>query len=78
MIFHSFKLANVHFCLFRFLKGLNALVPENLLSIFDENELEVCFLMIYIHNIRVSKFKGYVMTYVGYINYYYVYLGSWG
>ncbi|MGH0151289.1 UNVERIFIED_CONTAM: hypothetical protein FKN15_041032 [Acipenser sinensis] len=25
-----------------FLKGLNELVPENLLAIFDENELEVC------------------------------------
>ena len=25
-----------------FLKGLNELIPDNLLSIFDENELEVC------------------------------------
>jgi hypothetical protein len=24
-----------------FLKGLNELIPDNLLSIFDENELEV-------------------------------------
>lgn len=24
-----------------FLKGLNAIIPDNLLSIFDENELEV-------------------------------------
>lgn len=27
-----------------FLKGLNELIPDNLLSIFDENELEVSFL----------------------------------
>lgn len=27
-----------------FLKGLNELIPDNLLSIFDENELEVIFL----------------------------------
>jgi apoptosis-resistant E3 ubiquitin protein ligase 1 len=26
-----------------FLKGLNELIPDNLLSIFDENELEVIF-----------------------------------
>lgn len=26
-----------------FLKGLNAIIPDNLLSIFDENELEVGF-----------------------------------
>lgn len=26
-----------------FLKGLNELIPDNLLSIFDENELEVSF-----------------------------------
>lgn len=26
-----------------FLKGLNAIIPDNLLSIFDENELEVSF-----------------------------------
>ena len=26
-----------------FLKGLNEIVPDELLSIFDENELEVCF-----------------------------------
>lgn len=25
-----------------FLRGLNQLIPDNLLSIFDENELEVC------------------------------------
>ena len=25
-----------------FLRGLNELIPDNLLSIFDENELEVC------------------------------------
>lgn len=30
-----------------FLRGLNELVPDNLLSIFDENELEVLLLLKY-------------------------------
>ena len=30
-----------------FLKGLNELIPDNLLSIFDENELEVCEHFVY-------------------------------
>ena len=25
-----------------FMKGFNALIPQNLLQIFDENEVEVC------------------------------------
>lgn len=32
-----------------FLKGLNELIPDNLLSIFDENELEVSRILISIH-----------------------------
>lgn len=33
-----------------FLKGLNFIIPDNLLSIFDENELEVLVLFsVYIH-----------------------------
>lgn len=29
-----------------FLKGLNGIIPDNLLSIFDENELEVRFILL--------------------------------
>lgn len=38
----QFRLAtSVHDEVEAFLKGLNELIPDNLLSIFDENELEV-------------------------------------
>ena len=38
----QYKLANrVQEEIDAFLKGLNDLIPDNLLSIFDENELEV-------------------------------------
>lgn len=32
-----------------FLKGLNELIPDNLLSIFDENELEVSTFVEFLH-----------------------------
>ena len=38
-----------------FLQGLNELIPDNLLSIFDENELEL--LMCGTGNYSVSEFK---------------------
>lgn len=43
-----------------FLKGLNELVPENLLAIFDENELEL--LMCGTGDINVSDFKAHVIV----------------
>uniref|UniRef100_A0A8B9JWG5 Apoptosis-resistant E3 ubiquitin protein ligase 1 n=1 Tax=Astyanax mexicanus TaxID=7994 RepID=A0A8B9JWG5_ASTMX len=42
-----------------FLKGLNELVPENLLAIFDENELEL--LMCGTGNINVQDFKAHAV-----------------
>ena len=39
-----------------FLKGLNELIPDNLLSIFDENELEVC--SHFTVKLRISLAKG--------------------
>ncbi|XP_006884845.1 PREDICTED: apoptosis-resistant E3 ubiquitin protein ligase 1-like [Elephantulus edwardii] len=50
-----------------FLKGLNELVPENLLAIFDENELEL--LMCGTGDISVSDFKAHAVFF---------YLFSWG
>lgn len=32
-----------------FLKGLNAIIPDNLLSIFDENELEASLTFLFFH-----------------------------
>uniref|UniRef100_A0A4X2LFU4 HECT-type E3 ubiquitin transferase n=1 Tax=Vombatus ursinus TaxID=29139 RepID=A0A4X2LFU4_VOMUR len=43
-----------------FLKGLNELVPENLLAIFDENELEL--LMCGTGDINVSDFKAHAVV----------------
>ncbi|XP_069493738.1 apoptosis-resistant E3 ubiquitin protein ligase 1 isoform X2 [Ambystoma mexicanum] len=43
-----------------FLKGLNELVPENLLAIFDENELEL--LMCGTGDINISDFKAHVIV----------------
>eukprot|EP00062_Callorhinchus_milii_P022263 gi/632979857/ref/XP_007906708.1/ PREDICTED: apoptosis-resistant E3 ubiquitin protein ligase 1 isoform X2 [Callorhinchus milii] len=43
-----------------FLKGLNELIPENLLAIFDENELEL--LMCGTGNISVADFKTHAVT----------------
>jgi len=41
-----------------FLKGLNDVVPDELLSIFDENELEVTIILIYI---SFSYFLAYIL-----------------
>lgn len=37
-----------------FLKGLNGIIPDNLLSIFDENELEVSSCLHLIVNEKIS------------------------
>lgn len=56
----QYKLANtIREELDAFLKGLNELIPDNLLSIFDENELEVKNMLI----ISIKETKTFFFSY---------------
>lgn len=54
-----------------FLRGLNDLIPDNLLSIFDENELEVCLSIFIYHNIiDVLKIANFRFFFISLLHYY--------
>ena len=50
-----------------FLKGLNGIIPDNLLSIFDENELEVS---LYMDIFRLEDIVNFIYHIIGTISFY--------